>query len=162
MFFGIFTLITDWKAIQSHGFFQGYSSAVWAIVVLQALSGMAVSFVIKYADIVSKSFCVSVADIIAVMFALATCDTLARRRLDLQFVVGAMGVFAAVYVYNSRCGGFTIATWLFFARSSAGSRSRRALFYVLLGGANLMGICSLLKQSRDLTSTIESYPMIGQ
>mmetsp|Transcript_21562 Transcript_21562/g.46901 ORF Transcript_21562/g.46901 Transcript_21562/m.46901 type:complete len:452 (-) Transcript_21562:333-1688(-) len=48
--------VKDGSAILSNGFFQGYTPLVVAVILLQALGGLTVAAIIKYADNILKSF----------------------------------------------------------------------------------------------------------
>lgn len=56
----ILSLITvyveDGRIVAEKGFFVGYSSLVWSVVVIQAVGGLIVAVVVKYADNVLKTF----------------------------------------------------------------------------------------------------------
>lgn len=48
--FGLFTcLVYDWTAVTTKGFFFGYDSFIWYLVVLQSAGGLLVAMVVKYA-----------------------------------------------------------------------------------------------------------------
>ena len=46
----------DGRAILTEGFFQGYTHWVVVVIVLQAMGGLIVAAIIKYADNILKSF----------------------------------------------------------------------------------------------------------
>jgi len=47
---------SDAERIAAHGFFDGYSPVVWSVIALQALGGILVALVVKYADSLLKGF----------------------------------------------------------------------------------------------------------
>uniref|UniRef100_A0A0R3RYX1 UDP-N-acetylglucosamine transporter n=1 Tax=Elaeophora elaphi TaxID=1147741 RepID=A0A0R3RYX1_9BILA len=49
----------DFKQVNKYGFFQGYNSIIWTVVLLQAYGGLIVALVVKYADNILKGFAVS-------------------------------------------------------------------------------------------------------
>ncbi|EJD74349.1 UGT1 protein [Loa loa] len=49
----------DFKQVNEHGFFQGYNSIIWTVVLLQAYGGLVIALVVKYADNILKGFAVS-------------------------------------------------------------------------------------------------------
>ncbi|OBT50409.1 hypothetical protein VE04_08250, partial [Pseudogymnoascus sp. 24MN13] len=57
LFLGV--LYQDGPSISTHGFFAGYNSIVWVVIVLQALGGVLVAVVITSADNVAKNFAAS-------------------------------------------------------------------------------------------------------
>jgi solute carrier family 35 (UDP-sugar transporter), member A1/2/3 len=50
----------DFKPVMKDGFFQGYNSTVWIVITLQALGGLVIAVVIKYADNILKGFATSI------------------------------------------------------------------------------------------------------
>ncbi|CAK9047054.1 UDP-N-acetylglucosamine transporter (Golgi UDP-GlcNAc transporter) (Solute carrier family 35 member A3) [Durusdinium trenchii] len=48
--------VQDGKKIAENGFMQGYSGLVWAVIALQAIGGLVVAAVLKYADNILKCF----------------------------------------------------------------------------------------------------------
>ena len=47
---------SDAEKIAAHGFFHGYSPVVWSVIALQAVGGILVALVVKYADSLLKGF----------------------------------------------------------------------------------------------------------
>jgi UDP-sugar transporter A1/2/3 len=52
----ITVFVQDGSTIAEKGFFVGYSPVVWTVVVIQAVGGLIVAVVVKYADNVLKTF----------------------------------------------------------------------------------------------------------
>ncbi|XP_018654928.1 LOW QUALITY PROTEIN: putative sugar transporter [Schistosoma mansoni] len=52
--FGVF--INDASKVKTLGFFYGYTPIVWIVVILQAFGGLAIAFVMRYADNILKGF----------------------------------------------------------------------------------------------------------
>lgn len=44
----------DWKSVSDNGFFYGYTFVVWNVIFLQAVGGLLVAVVVKYADNILK------------------------------------------------------------------------------------------------------------
>ena len=44
----------DWQIVSENGFFYGYSTVVWSVIFLQAVGGLLVAVVVKYADNILK------------------------------------------------------------------------------------------------------------
>ncbi|XP_065197928.1 UDP-N-acetylglucosamine transporter-like [Sycon ciliatum] len=87
----------DYNAVLQGGFFQGYSSIVWIAIALQALGGMIVAAVIKYADNILKSFAVSASMILSTILSyLFLCDL----SLTAFFVAGLVIVLFATVLYS--------------------------------------------------------------
>jgi UDP-galactose transporter len=63
LFIGV--LWQDGEEIGRRGFFVGYSSLVWAIVLLQASGGIVVAVCIKYADNIEKNFATSISVVLS-------------------------------------------------------------------------------------------------
>lgn len=63
---GMFTcLMEDTEAISRRGFFSGYDRWVILVIVLQALAGLSIALLVKYADNIVKCFATGVSIIIA-------------------------------------------------------------------------------------------------
>jgi solute carrier family 35 (UDP-sugar transporter), member A1/2/3 len=63
LFIGVF--IKDGSAIARDGFFAGYNGVVWAAIVCQAVGGLLVAMVVKYADNIAKNFATSISIILS-------------------------------------------------------------------------------------------------
>lgn len=50
----------DYQLVKQNGFFYGYNSLVWLVVAVQAVGGLLVATVIKYADNILKEFASSI------------------------------------------------------------------------------------------------------
>ncbi|MCP9264257.1 UDP-N-acetylglucosamine transporter [Dirofilaria immitis] len=55
----------DFKQVNEYGFFQGYNSIIWIVVLLQAYGGLVVALVVKYADNILKGFAVSLSIVLS-------------------------------------------------------------------------------------------------
>lgn len=55
----------DGAAVSKYGFFQGYNSIIWIVVLLQAYGGLVIALVVKYADNILKGFAVSLSIILS-------------------------------------------------------------------------------------------------
>nr|CAG4638574.1 EOG090X098P [Cyclestheria hislopi] len=95
--FGLFTcFVYDWKGIRDKGFFFGYDSFIWYLVVLQACGGLLVAMVVKYADNILKGFATSLAIILSCVVSIY----LFNFNLTLQFSLGTLLVMASVFLYG--------------------------------------------------------------
>uniref|UniRef100_G3RK27 Solute carrier family 35 member A3 n=1 Tax=Gorilla gorilla gorilla TaxID=9595 RepID=G3RK27_GORGO len=59
--------IYDGELVSKNGFFQGYNRLTWIVVVLQALGGLVIAAVIKYADNILKGFATSLSIILSTL-----------------------------------------------------------------------------------------------
>ncbi|KAJ1462446.1 nucleotide-sugar transporter-domain-containing protein [Pelagophyceae sp. CCMP2097] len=87
----------DGAIIQKGGFFQGYSPLVWGVIALQAVGGLNVAFILKYADNILKGFA-------AAFSTLASCVLeilLFGFQPTWAFLAGATLINAAAYAYSS-------------------------------------------------------------
>jgi UDP-galactose transporter len=87
LFIGV--LFNDGEHIAKEGFFAGYNWVVWTAVVLQALGGITVALVIKYADNIAKNFATSVSIILSFLASVSLFDfeisTLVSGKSDSQW-----------------------------------------------------------------------------
>lgn len=96
--FGTFGMLTkDYNIILEKGFFFGYDNLVLFTVFMQAVSGLTIAVVFKYADNILKSFAASTAILISCIAAVHFFEA----HLTLQFFVGAMCVILSIFLYNS-------------------------------------------------------------
>uniref|UniRef100_A0A8P0T9C0 Solute carrier family 35 member A3 n=1 Tax=Canis lupus familiaris TaxID=9615 RepID=A0A8P0T9C0_CANLF len=59
--------IYDGELVSKNGFFQGYNRLTWIVVILQALGGLVIAAVIKYADNILKGFATSLSIILSTL-----------------------------------------------------------------------------------------------
>jgi len=98
IFSGIFAvLFSDFKAIREHGFFQGYNSVIWIVVLLQAYGGLIVGLVVKYADNILKGFATSLSIILS---SLCSYFLLSDFDPSTAFLLGALTVIGATFLYG--------------------------------------------------------------
>ena len=93
--FGIFT--THYSEVVEHGPFVGFSPSVWATITLQALGGLVVAAVVKYADNIVKAFATSV----SILLSSVLSYFLFGWHPNTQWASGALLVFVAVYIYGT-------------------------------------------------------------
>ena len=75
---------------------QGFDWIVWIVVLCQALGGIAVSLVIKYADNILKGFATSISIIVGTIAAIYFFNNWPKP----LFIVGALIVIIAVTIYS--------------------------------------------------------------
>lgn len=89
-------ILSDYSAIQAKGVFQGYNILTVFVIVNQALGGLLVSLVVKYADNILKGFATSISIILSGMISFALFDF----RPSYLFLTGTGIVIAATFLYG--------------------------------------------------------------
>ena len=87
---------TDYTFINQHGFLYGYTATVWMVIILQALGGLVVAVVIKYADNILKGFAAS----FSIITACIICYFFLDFQPSLAFMIGATLVLGSSYMYE--------------------------------------------------------------
>jgi UDP-sugar transporter A1/2/3 len=102
----------DGEHISKVGFFAGYNSIVWLSVFLQAIGGILVSFVINYANNITKNFATCISIVLSFLASVVFFDfeiTLSVSMLQIssistanqyQYLLGTSIVLFAVYLYS--------------------------------------------------------------
>uniref|UniRef100_A0A2M4BRQ0 Putative udp-galactose transporter n=1 Tax=Anopheles marajoara TaxID=58244 RepID=A0A2M4BRQ0_9DIPT len=99
-------LFSDGSKLLANGFFFGYDAFVWYLILLQAVGGLIVAVVVKYADNILKGFATSLAIIISCVASIFVFDF----TLSLQFTIGAALVIGSIFLYGYDASGKTITT----------------------------------------------------
>merc|ERR1712139_541117 len=89
--------VTDGTKIHESGFLQGYSSLVWGVIVLQAVGGLVVAAVLKYADNILKCFGNALS---IVLTSTLSITVLKEFTPDLLFLCGVALVLSATALYS--------------------------------------------------------------
>ncbi|RNA29522.1 UDP-N-acetylglucosamine transporter [Brachionus plicatilis] len=89
--------IYDFKAVTDNGFFQGYNSIVWTVIALQALGGLVIAAVIKYADNILKGFATSLSIILSSIFSYFILKDFIPSGM---FLLGSSFVILATFMYG--------------------------------------------------------------
>merc|ERR1711892_1205342 len=92
----ITSYVKDGGIISEKGFFHGYDEFVWFTVAQNALGGLLVAVVVKYADNILKGFACSLAIIITCVASIFIFDF----SLTLQFTAGAGLVIGSIFLYG--------------------------------------------------------------
>ncbi|KAH7518235.1 hypothetical protein FEM48_Zijuj09G0149900 [Ziziphus jujuba var. spinosa] len=103
-------LIQDFDAVMNKGFFHGYSFITVLMILNHALSGIAVSMVMKYADNIVKVYSTSVAMLLTAVVSLF----LFGFHLSLAFFLGSIVVSVSVYLHSiadNLCSISAIKSW---------------------------------------------------
>jgi UDP-sugar transporter A1/2/3 len=87
----------DGAAVAEHGFLGGYNNTVWSVVIVQAVGGLIVATVVKYADNVLKVFATSFSIVISCIISAFMFDF----HPTVSFLVGASLVVTATVLYSS-------------------------------------------------------------
>ncbi|CAF1130644.1 unnamed protein product [Rotaria sp. Silwood1] len=97
-FFGLVIVFCfDYKAVMDKGFFQGYSTIVWIVILLQATGGLIIATVIKYADNIIKGFATSLSIIFSSVISYFILHDFAP---SLFFYMGTVFVLTATFLYG--------------------------------------------------------------
>ena len=84
------------EGIREKGFFFGYDIFVFYLIMLNAMGGLLVAVVVKYADNILKGFATSLAIIITCIVSIF----LFGFTLSLQFTIGASMVIGSIFLYG--------------------------------------------------------------
>ncbi|XP_059146428.1 UDP-N-acetylglucosamine transporter-like isoform X2 [Physella acuta] len=92
-----YVYINDGKAVMLSGFFQGYDSITWIVIVQQAVLGLVISLVMKFADNILKGFASSIAILITTVVSSLLLHDL---QLTCSFLIGATVVMGSALLYS--------------------------------------------------------------
>ncbi|KAJ2856406.1 UDP-galactose transporter Gms1 [Coemansia asiatica] len=87
----------DGAGVRRDGFLFGYSGWTWAAILCQALGGLIVAVVVKYADNILKGFATSISIVLSCLASVFIFGF----QVSLVFVVGAALVIYATYLYGA-------------------------------------------------------------
>lgn len=108
--------IKDGEHIAKDGFFAGYNYVVWTAIVFQAVGGITVALVIKYADNIAKNFATSFSIILSFLASVSLFDFEITAFVSFmlvyswhyppltsspQYLIGTVTVLAATFLYSS-------------------------------------------------------------
>ncbi|CAK0799810.1 unnamed protein product [Prorocentrum cordatum] len=98
----------DGAKIREGGFLQGYNRLVWGVILLQAVGGLVVAAVLKYADNLLKCF----GNALSICISCMLSAVLLREFVpDKFFVFGTLLVMLATYVYSIGVPEFARLRW---------------------------------------------------
>jgi UDP-sugar transporter A1/2/3 len=92
---GVF--VSDRHAVLENGFFQGYSSVVLLVICLQALGGIIVAAVMKYADNILKGFAAALS---IVLSSVISYFILNDFNPSMSFLLGVIFLLVSTALYN--------------------------------------------------------------
>ena len=94
----ITALLKDGHTIMTEGFFQGYSPLVVLVITFEAMGGLVVAVVIKYADNILKSFATAVSIVTSTIVSAYVFDF----HVSQLFITGCGLVFLAIGMYSRK------------------------------------------------------------
>ncbi|KAF9925894.1 hypothetical protein FBU30_004419 [Linnemannia zychae] len=94
--FSLVAMFYDRYRIMDGGFLQGYTAMTWIVVANQALGGLLVAIVVKYADNILKGFATSLSIIISGIISVYFFDF----EPSIQFQLGTLVVILSTYLYG--------------------------------------------------------------
>ncbi|XP_066548009.1 UDP-N-acetylglucosamine transporter [Amia ocellicauda] len=101
LFGAVFGLMGMWvydgERVREAGMFQGYNGVTWTVVSLQALGGLVIAAVIKYADNILKGFATSLSIILSTLISYFWLQDFDPTSV---FFLGAILVIAATFLYG--------------------------------------------------------------
>lgn len=89
-------VVYDRERLMDGGMLQGYDWLTWVVVMNQALGGLLVAIVVKYADNILKGFATSLSIIISGIISFYLFDF----HPNVQFMAGAIIVMVSSYIYG--------------------------------------------------------------
>ncbi|KAJ8357347.1 hypothetical protein SKAU_G00201410 [Synaphobranchus kaupii] len=96
--FGLMAVfVYDGERVRESGMFQGYNRITWTVVALQALGGLVIAAVIKYADNILKGFATSVSIILSTLISYFWLQDFDPTSI---FFLGTVLVIVATFLYG--------------------------------------------------------------
>lgn len=89
-------MLQDGVTIAERGFFVNYNALTWTVIGIQALGGLIVALVVKYADNILKGFATSISIILSSIISV----WLFNFTFSAPFLLGAALVIYATYLYG--------------------------------------------------------------
>ncbi|XP_038574332.1 solute carrier family 35 member A3b isoform X1 [Micropterus salmoides] len=90
-------IVYDGQSVRQSGMFQGYNTITCTVVVLQAVGGLVIAVVIKYADNILKGFATSLSIIVSTLISYFLLEDFNPTGV---FFLGAVLVIAATFLYS--------------------------------------------------------------
>ncbi|KAI6187900.1 hypothetical protein M3Y98_00295600 [Aphelenchoides besseyi] len=97
--------VKDYRCVVENGLLNGFDSFVWIAVGIQALGGLIVAMVIKYADNIMKAFATSVSIIVGALFAKILFQENPKQFffLGTPLVIGAVILYTVPFKWTTMC-----------------------------------------------------------
>lgn len=141
----------DSDSVLQNGFFYGYNNIVIMVILLQAIGGLVVAVVVKYADNILKGFAAS--------FSIVTSCILSYLAFDFHpswiFVLGAVLVNVSMYMYTLEPGRADKPTVGVSADDTAAGSSTAA-------GAGVRRYANISAMERGATTTTAGLASLSQ
>lgn len=90
-------LVSDWNQLLVGGFFQGYNTVTWMVILLQTFGGLVISLAVRYADSILKGFATSISIVLSTLCSYYLLGDLLPTR---NFFLGAGIVITATSLYG--------------------------------------------------------------
>ncbi|RKP38427.1 nucleotide-sugar transporter-domain-containing protein, partial [Dimargaris cristalligena] len=90
-------ILKDGAGVREHGFWYGYNMWTWGAIACQALGGIIVALVVKFADNILKGFATSISIILSCVMSVFIFDF----HITIMFVIGTAAVLYASYLYGT-------------------------------------------------------------
>mmetsp|Transcript_23130 Transcript_23130/g.39137 ORF Transcript_23130/g.39137 Transcript_23130/m.39137 type:complete len:349 (+) Transcript_23130:148-1194(+) len=87
----------DIDVVVEQGFFYGYTPVVWTCILLQAVGGLLVAVVVKYADNILKGFAASFAVVVTFVVSMYFSNFYPNQ----NFYIGAVLINVSIYLYST-------------------------------------------------------------
>ncbi len=98
LFAFLHSYIKDGKRISEYGYFFGYDTFVFFVIFVQAIGGLVVAVVVKYADNILKTFASSVSILSSTLLSMAIFGFRPR----FVFAIGAVLVILSIFMYGKK------------------------------------------------------------
>ena len=95
---GVALLLKDGEFVLQNGLFAGYSAAVWLLVTNNALNGLAISAILKFADNIVRVFAHTAAMMLTMVLELAFMGA----PFSPQLLVSITIVMCSTFLYNTK------------------------------------------------------------
>lgn len=109
----------DGESVRQNGFFYGYNKVVWMVILLQALGGLIVAVVVKYADNILKGFASSFSIITSCIFSILIFDF----KITMSFLLGSILVNWSIVLYADPNGLSIFSPFRYFNNNKISSSS---------------------------------------
>lgn len=86
----------SYQDVMDKGFFFGYTTLVWMVIIQQAVGGLIVAAVVRYADNILKGFATSISIIVSALSSVY----LFGFTLTILFGIGTVLVVTSIYLYG--------------------------------------------------------------
>jgi UDP-sugar transporter A1/2/3 len=138
-------LAQDGRTVIEYGMLRGYNILTWSVLINQALGGLFVALVVKYADNILKGFATSISIVLSGTISYFVFEF----EPNYQFMLGTTVVIAATVLYAKANGGTSHTKFLANEHPSPIVEVSTASFYDSTAGINGNDNTSLLRNTID-------------